>query len=425
MLNRKKAPIFKKIERINFLNPQKILLKNKIPLYFIDANSEDLICIDFIFEGGIFHQKKSLVASFTNLLVYEGTKNFSSSEISKKMDFFGSYLKKSVGKYSSSLVLYSLNKHIEKILPIFEEIIKYPSFPEKEVKNFIERAKQSFNISKEKIETIADIKFKEVLFGKKHPFGKKVEISDFSRVNFIQELKEFHKKFYNAENCKIIVSGKIKKNLFDLLNKHFGGLDFVKNIKNSKIETIINTEKEKNHFILKENSLQSSLRLGKFLFNKSHKDFQGMEILNKVFGSYFGSRLMSNIREDKAYTYGIYSYLAVLKGTSYLLISSEVGKDLAKKSINEVYFEMKKLRNELISEEELELVRNYYLGEMLRSFDGAFANASVFKNLLEYNLDYSYFENFIKKLQTIRPKELNILANKYLLEDNFIEIVVG
>jgi len=135
---------------------------------------------------------------------------------------------------------------------------------------------------------------------------------------------------------------------------------------------------------------------------------------------------MKNIREDKGYTYGISSSILPLKENCILVIGTEVGAEFTNPSLKEIYFEIKRLREEPVSENELDLVRNYLLGELLRSFDGAFSIADSITSLFEYNdLDYDFFDKTIHTIKTISAEQLMNLANSYLREDDLIECVAG
>jgi predicted Zn-dependent peptidase len=177
--------------------------------------------------------------------------------------------------------------------------------------------------------------------------------------------------------------------------------------------------------IEKEDVSQSAIRLGKVTINRDHPDYHNLNIVNTILGGYFGSRLMKNIREDKGYTYGINSVLVSLKNAGYFVILSEVGSNVAKEALSDINIEIKKLREEIISQEELDLVKNYMLGDILRSFDGAFEIASSFKQIIELGLDLSYYQKEIDAIRSIRPQDVKDIANKYLHEDTLVRTVAG
>jgi predicted Zn-dependent peptidase len=133
---------------------------------------------------------------------------------------------------------------------------------------------------------------------------------------------------------------------------------------------------------------------------------------------------MSNIREDKGYTYGIHSYIQNHIHDTAWLISTEAGRDVAEATITEVYKEMALLRNEKIESEELDLVRNYMIGSLLGDLDGPFQIIARWKNYILNNLDETYFYNSLETVRTVTADELQELAKKWLVPDDFYELLV-
>lgn len=128
---------------------------------------------------------------------------------------------------------------------------------------------------------------------------------------------------------------------------------------------------DKKQFIAKEGAVQSAIRIGRRLFNRNHPDYPGMAVLNTVLGGYFGSRLMSNIREDKGYTYGIGSALVSMKQEGYFFISTEVGADVTIPALTEILV-IRLFSRQFVDEEELEMVRNYMRGTFIKGIESAF-----------------------------------------------------
>jgi predicted Zn-dependent peptidase len=147
-------------------------------------------------------------------------------------------------------------------------------------------------------------------------------------------------------------------------------------------------------------------------------------VLNSLFGGFFGSRLMSNIREDKGYTYGIYSYLENHVQESAWVISTEAGRDVCEATVAEVYKEMEVLRNEPVDADDLLLVQNYMMGSILGDLDGPFQIINRWKNIVLNGVDSSYFQNQVATIKSVTAAELQELANKYLHPEKFYELVV-
>jgi zinc protease len=148
-------------------------------------------------------------------------------------------------------------------------------------------------------------------------------------------------------------------------------------------------------------------------------------VMNCLLGGYFGSRLMANIREDKGYTYGIGSAIVSMKDAGYFFIATEVGADVCANALNEIEKEIGLLKSELVSAEELDLVRSYMLGSMLGSLENAFSHADKFKNIYFSGLSYDYYDNYIKTVKSISAEEMKALANKYLNTADFTTVIVG
>lgn len=423
MLDRTIAPDFKTISHIDVQQATSQHLQNGIPLHVINAGSQEITKLEFIFKAGMFFQDRSLIASTTNALLEMGTRNYTANQISDGIDFYGSFLELGVGQDYANITVYSLNKYLDQTLSFVEEVIKYPVFPQSEFDLLINTKKQKHLINSQKVSVLARRRFAELIFGPVHPYGIDVKTNDFERVS-VDEIKDFHNKYYHSGNCTIIASGKLPENLSDILNHHFGTTVWGQNQVLTSIHPELATQTGKT-CILKEDAIQSAIRIGKPLFNKMHPDYFKFQVLNTVLGGYFGSRLMANIREDKGYTYGIGSGLVSLVNGGYFYISTEVGVDVTAATLDEIYKELKLLQTDRIDELELETVRNYILGQFLQSVAGPFALADKFKAIWEFGLDYNYFDNYLQAVKTVNTKELQDLANRYLNADDMIECVAG
>lgn len=423
-IDRTVSPAFKTVEKIEMIQATEKKLRNNIPVYSINAGSQELIKVEFFFSAGMFQQIKPLQAATVNAMLEEGTSKMTAAQIADAVDYYGAFLEVGVSQDHASVVLFTLNKHLKSTLSVVEDVIKNATFPEDELDTHLTNKKQKFHVNNQKVATVARKRFTELIFGEKHPYGINVQEADFEKIKRT-DLIDFYRSFYCSGNCKIVLAGKIDDDVFSLLDEHFGDNDWssVNSLEKNTAEII--SCKEREQLIFKEDALQSAIRVGKVLFNKTHPDFQSLQILNTVYGGYFGSRLMSNIREDKGYTYGIGSGIASLQNSGYFFISTEVGVDVCKNAINEIYLEMDRLRNELIPADELQLVKNYLLGTFLRSVDGPFAMADRFKGILEYDLGYDYFDKYIATIKGISASQLRDLANTYFDKESMIELVVG
>jgi predicted Zn-dependent peptidase len=222
----------------------------------------------------------------------------------------------------------------------------------------------------------------------------------------------------------LFVAGKLPADIEEQLNKNFGGLSLNKDALPTVGHLARPSATMRHNLINDANGVQAAIRIARPFPNRHHPDFIKVQVLNNIFGGYFGSRLMSNIREDKGYTYGIHSYLQNHIQQSAWMISTEAGRDVAEATVAEVYKEMDRLCNEPVEEEELHLVRNYMMGSILGDLDGPFQIIGRWKNYILNNLSESYFYDSLETIRTITAQELMQLARKYFAKDDFYELTV-
>lgn len=424
-VNRKTGPSIKVPDKITLPVIEEYTLQNNIPLFTINSDEHEIIKMDFIFKAGLWYQKQPLVSSFTSMMLKEGTKNLSSFEIAEKLDFYGASIACVSEKDNANVSLYTIKKHFSEIIKILDEILYKPTFPENELQIIKNLKKSEYQIDSEKVDTISSKEFYKNLFGSNHPYSNYYEITDFDKITQKQLFNHFS-RHYIANTCKIIVSGKLDDNFFMLTEKYFGKQKWYSDTPDRKSgnHEISSTDERYIH-IEKQGALQSSIRIGNLTINKKHPDYPLLVILNTILGGYFGSRLMSNIREDKGYTYGINSIVYSLINTGVFVIITEVAKKHVKNTINEIFSEIKKLKTELVPEDELNSVKSYLIGEFIKFFDSPFASADAFKSIIDYNLDLNYYKNLFDKIRTVESKEILYIANKYLDESKMITVVAG
>ncbi len=426
IIDRKIVPEVKTpdIKGINLFEPETFRLDNGIPVHVIDRGKRDLLRLELIFKAGYYVQSAPLLAFATGMMMKEGTSKYSSVEIAETIDHYGTYFENLIDQDMSCLCLYSMSENLKYVLPVIQDILLKPVFPEDELTVFRAKHKQQFIINSKKVEYQAKVNFNSNIFGHEHPYGQKVELKDFDLLSR-EQIIDFYQKNYSSSNCKIIVSGRSASDTIDLLNDYFGILNWSTKNGFEHNEPDQKPAAEKKQLIYKEDAIQSAIRIGKPMFNKLHPDYTGLKVLMTVLGGYFGSRLMSNIREDKGYTYGIGSGMVSLLNGGYMFISTETGIEYTSETLKEIYFELDKLRNEIISEEELELVKNYMLGELLHNFDGPFDIADRYRSVIEYDRDFKYYRESIESIKKISKDDLKQLAEKYLEPDSFYEVIAG
>ena len=401
-----------------------VQLDNGLPLHWLAAGVQDVVEVDFIFPAGEWQEPKPAVAQSTAALLKSGTTTHTAQQISEAAEFYGATLKVSAGPDFSAITLYALTKDLPQLLPIIREIMTEAVFPETEVAIYKQNAIQRLLVNLRQCEFVANQRIDALLFGEAHPYGRFTKQEKIEAITR-EDLVSFYKSHYHPGRAKIFMAGKVGAAEVALINRIFGA-DRYEGAADIAPQTFSAPapSAHAHRIVNDENGVQAAIRIGRLFPNRHHPDFPKMVVLNTLFGGYFGSRLMSNIREDKGYTYGIYSSLQSLEHGGSLTIHSEVGADVAEAAIAEVYKEMQELCDNPAPEEELLLVKNFLLGGLLGDLDGPFQILARWRTLIMNGLDAANFNRNISIYKSVTAEELQALAKQYYGREDFYEVSV-
>lgn len=422
MLDRTITPEFNPIEHIKLIAPGHIKLENDCNLYCFNSGEQELVRIEWIFSNLRFDPAKPLLNIAVNTMLNDGTNSLTGAQIADAIDYYGAFLQVDYGFDHSQVTLYCLNKHLKHTLPVIKDILTQSIFPEKELNTFIRNQQQKLQVSLQKNDFLARRAFNKALFGGTM-YGISPEVDDYAKIKRADLLEHF-KVMYQPNNCTMIAAGKIDDDILKEITLHFDS-DWTNNsIPDITQPDFVEAEQLFN-YIEKPDALQSAIRLGTKLINRTHPDFPALQVVNTILGGYFGSRLMANIREDKGYTYGIGSGMSSMKYSGAIFIATEVGTDVTRQAMTEIEKEIKILQTELVSDGELSLVKNYMLGSLLGSLENVFSHADKFKNVYLSGLDFEYYDRYTEIIRNITAKDVLTLADQYLNFDQFYKVIVG
>lgn len=424
-LNRTIAPLIKDATEFELtLKPyDKFILDNGVEVYAVNAGTQEVLSLELVFKAGNWFEQQNNIAAATNFLIKNGTKNKTAFQLNEHFDYYGSHLSRGCYNETANIVLHCIDRHFATHLPVIAEMITDAVYPQHELDIYKQNMQQRLTVNLKKCDFVAGRLIDEYVFGKNHPYGVYSNKEHYDALQQ-EQLQDYYKKYYTEGHCVIFAAGLLPANFEQELNKTIGQLP----LNQKEIPTILHPltpAAEKKYRIANDpNGVQGAIRLAQPFPNRHHPDFQPVQVLNTLFGGFFGSRLMSNIREDKGYTYGIHSYILNHISTTAWMVSTEAGRDVSEATITEIYNEMKDLREELVDEEELQLVKNYLIGTILGDLDGPFHIIGRWKNLILNGLDEQYFYKSVNIIKNISAKELQELANKYLHPEKFYELVV-
>lgn len=418
-MDRTKGPELKSIDHINFEKPQIFEVTTNNKLFCLTNVQNETAKFELYFDAGTIHGATEL-ASIVNELMLSGTKDQTSIEIHESIDNLGGFLEQGVSMENAVLSIYALRENILPLAKIIKNAVQNCVFNENELQQSIKNRKQKLSVNLEKVSILAQRAFRQRFFSNSEQYSRVTNESDLDAITR-EQLIEFHQERYLNGLKNMVLVGNFSQSEIDAFIDIFGSWC---SPAKTTFESNFTNIKGYSHFE-KKDALQTAIRIGTHLFNKTHEDYPDFIILNTIIGDYFGSRLMKNIREDKGYTYGIGSFVSELEETGYFMIGTEVGKEVKDQALAEIKYELDKLKTKLVPQEELDLVKNYLLGQLLKSADGPYSMMDLYLSVEQYNLDLDFYNKMIQAIQHIRPERLKELAIKYLNWDQFTIVTAG
>lgn len=394
--------------------------KNGVKIYTLQSDDFEVVRFSFVFRAGTSMQHKPFTASATLNMLSEGSRSMTAQQIAETLDFYGTYFDANIDRDYVYISLALLTKFCDNVFPVLREIILNPAFNDSELRTYSNKRQQGLAIERRKIEVQSRELFGQALFGAEHPYGESADESLYDNLTR-EDLVELYNELYTAENCFVVCSGNIDQSVIRNLKQ------IVEALPSGRKPEVMLPKPETTYSIRKpiDTAVQSSIRIGRLLFPRSHPDFVGMQVVAMILGGYFSSRLMQNLREKNGYTYGVMAAMINFDKEGYLAIATQVRREEAEAALAEIYFEIERLRNELVSEEELQLAKNMMIGEILRILDGPFGIADVTIENIMCGTDNSATEENLQAILAITPEQVQELAVKYLRREDLVEVVVG
>ena len=411
------------VDGVEYIQPSHLGLANGAELFAMNIGCQEVVKIDFSFKAGSWYGKSRLNSTMAASMLHEGTSSHKASEIANIFDFYGAQFS-SASSYDYNYVsLLSLKKYLPKLLPMVSEIIRDSIFPEEEFEIMRQKRKQRAIVDAGNVSFLAQKSFLRNIFGEGHPYSPVASPEYFDTIS-LDMVKSHYINFYRPERLTITASGFVDGEVIQLIEENFcenwGFESIAENVTNLQLPNAAKTI-----FIEKEGANQNAVAIGKLFPTQNHPDFPGIKFLCTILGGYFGSRLMSNLREDKGYTYSIQASPISFLHNGVFFVFAEVKTDKTNETVNEIFREMQKLREELITDDELIPIQNYMLGRILEDFDGPFARAHTFASLREAGLDFEFYNTLINVIKTTTPVQIRDLSQKYFITDSMSTVIAG
>ena len=417
-MDRTQAPPINEIQNITLPKVNSANLSNGIKVFYVIDKSVEAFKIEAIAQGGFFSAENAAQAILSNKMILEGTALFPGNSLIAETDRLGSFLEATPSFDYSTITLFGLSRFFEQNLSVLKDALTQATFEVQHLEALKRKELDRLKLNQEKGSYLCSINLRKSLFSD-HPYGYTLNANDINSVS-IESLKLFYQQYINSFD--LFLSGNLPSDFLNQLDELFSKAPSQKISSNYDTSLI---QKRNDSIIRNDRFIQSSIRLGKILFNRSNEDYLNFLLLNEILGGYFGSRLMKNIREEKGYTYGISSQLYALKETGYFTISTDVNSEAEEDTLAQIRKEINKLQNELVSEEELYVVKNYLLGSFTNSLSVPYATIDKFKVLYTQGFDLNFYDSYIESIRSAKAESLLALANKYLQWGSLSHSIVG
>jgi len=422
MIDRTKAPALKEYSDVRLSMPEWQTLPNGLQWCVVDYGEVEVCQIDVFVGGGILEQPKRYIAQLLTSMLAKGSGKYTSEDVAEQMDFYGAITNGSVSDHYIKRSMRCTNEKLEKLLPIFFDMITSPSFPQKELDKLSDRIVADATVRLQRVSAIAGVRMSQMYYGLDSPLAGEMSADGVRKVS-VDDLREFYSRHFAPGNCKVVISGAVSDDVTQQITKWLGA--WQPRQYDALTPWRRTPESKKYDEILKPDASQTAVSITIDAIGREHPDYIPLRILIMVFGGYFGSRLMSNIREDKGYTYDIQSYLVGRKEDGYIGIGTECASQYTNEVLVEIKREMKRLRDELIGHYELEIVKNHMLTDLVKTLDNAFSIAGYIESMICYGVSPDYFNNQFVQVQNITSEQLQKMAQKYLVEDSMRIVLVG
>ena len=416
-----RRPAIRIPERVDVATARLTTLNNGVRLYLLENHDQQVVRLSFVFGAGSSHQDRFFSATAAANLLSEGSDRFTARQIAEQLDFYGSYFDIAVDRDVVVVSFCALSKFFLPTLQTAEEILLRPAFPQDEFDSYRIKRRQRLEIERRKVDVRVREAFAAAMFGAEHPYGVSAPLSAYDELSR-DEVVDFYRRHYTADNCFVVCSG----DLSDEALKAIENICMQLPQSGERASLIFPASVQTPQVRLEHaGAVQSAVRVGRMLFTRNHPDYVGMQVVATVLGGYFGSRLMRNLREERGYTYGVFAAMANLDRAGYMAIATQVAAEAREDTLHQIYTEIERLRTELISEQELALVKNIMVGEMMRILDGPFGIVDVTIENVQCGTDNHAIERTVEAIRCCTPEDVQRLAEKYLRREDLVEVTVG
>ena len=426
MLDRITPPEVRPFGHLSLPPMERIALDNGIVLNVYDHSFQDVSELMLLTPGGVVDAMGSPVASMLVPVMLDGSRMYPGGALSDILDFNGAKVLPSVSDHFTGVSLRMLNSHWEKLLPVYADMIFSPQLDDHAVDTCRHRMAQSAAIAMQRVEYKAQKAVRELAYGADHPkavMDTPQSVEAVSREEFLK----WHNRIFscNLSGAELFLSGRVTAPMIDGINRIFGSVAVDSESVTPPYIRPFDTIAPSYRFVESQGALQSAIRVAIPSIPRTHPDYIMLRCAVVALGGYFGSRLMSNIREDKGYTYGIQAGLLGSPEGTVMLVQTSADNAYAEAVVDEIRNEIRRLHSGDFTDEEMNRLRQYLMSMLAQHLDTAFSISACHVTERISFTGPDYFSRQVGVISSMTPDALCDVARRHLPLDKEIVVIAG
>ena len=424
---RNTVPTAGPVSRAALPTPKRFTLPNGLQVYLVEAHNLPVVATNLVFRSGSAADPKTSpgLAGFTASMLDEGTDKMDALTIANKVQALGATLNTGTTADGSNANVRALKQNARPALGILSDVVLTPAFPEKEIDRIRNDRLTALLQQRDQPFQTAIRVMNASLYGPTHPYGHTAlgteeSIKKISR----DDLTTFYKSSYSPKNAALVMVGDLTEaEARKLAVEAFGGW------KGGETPSSIPAEgavaQSRVIIVDKPGSPQTAVLAGQMGVARSNPDYEKLDVMNTVLGGLFSSRINLNLREDKGYSYGAFSFIGQNRGVGPVMAGAAVRADVTGPSVDEVLKEVTKMRDAGVTDAELTMAKDSMVRSLPANFETTFSTAGTMAQIYLYDLPLDYYQTLPARVDAISRDDVGAVAKKYLTPDRMLIVAVG
>ena len=396
---------------IFFGKPQTFMLDNGLTVMVVENNKLPRASASLSFDNPlIFEGEIAGVSSILAEMIGNGTQSISKEDFIEEVDFMGA----SLNITGSGAFAGSLKRYFPRVLELMSQAVLEPLFTQEEFDNQKNLIKESLKTSEKDVSTVANRVQNFITYGANHPNGEFVSQASLDKASF-NDAVDFYNNFSSPNNAYLVILGDIEfEEIKEKITELFSSWESKEVVANSFPEPK-NPDETEVIFVDMPNGVQSVVTVINTIdFNKKQADYFPALVATRILGGGGAGRLFNNLREDKGWTYGSYSSISESYKTKGLILAqAQVKNEVTDSAAVELLVELDKMRNKLVTDEELMSTKAKYTGNFVMSLENPATIAGFARNIITQDLPEDYYNSFLENINNVTKQDVQNAAQKY------------